>query len=73
MGGFLYRFRAEARRLFCRASRRHTESLCEWGYGLDGMVDLYCPNCLQLVRRVPLDDFEERDAVLGWVEQARRN
>ena len=49
----------------CRLQRRHTEQESDWGYGMNGVVDLYCPNCLQIVRRVPLDDFPGNDAVFS--------
>lgn len=57
----------------CIVRDRHTESHADWGYGGNGMVDLYCPNCLKLVRRVPLDDFRALDDLISAVEIAKAN
>lgn len=55
----------------CRLLGKHTVTDGDWGYGMKGMVDLYCPHCLQIVRRVPLDDFSSLDDLFFWLDQAR--
>ena len=68
----LYRTRARLRALCCKASGRHVASPFDWGYSFRGKVDLYCPHCLQLVRRIPLEDFESMGAVFSAVEISKR-
>ena len=63
-----YRTWAQCRRLACWMAGRHTTSGADWGYGMKGIVDLYCPNCLQIVRRVPLDDHPQNAAVFDALD-----
>ena len=55
----------------CKRRRQHFTTTCDWGYGMNGMIDLYCPNCLQVVDRIPLDDFNGIDSVLDAIDKAR--
>jgi hypothetical protein len=48
----------------------HVVSAGDWGYAGGGMVDCYCPNCLQIVCRKPLEDFQGMDAVVETVRAA---
>lgn len=58
------------KRMWCILKGTHLVSSADWGYGGAGIVDLYCPNCLKIVRRVPLDDFSSLDDLLYWLDVA---
>lgn len=72
-----YRLCGRIRHLVCILRGRHTAEGGDWGYALHekfgqkGMVDRFCPYCMKLVARVPLDDEERRDEILDWVDVAR--
>jgi hypothetical protein len=74
----LYRVRARLRRFVCRLRGRHTEEGGDWGYamreqfGQKGIVELFCPNCMQLVRCCPLEDFDSMDEVLAALTTIRK-
>jgi hypothetical protein len=74
----LCRLRGRLRRSLCILRGRHTAKGGDWGYALAfaggdrrGMVDRFCPNCMKLVDRVPLDDFEHSGDVLDVIDLAR--
>lgn len=67
----LHRLRGYVRAWVCRLRGQHTTTAADYGYGFDGVVDLYCPNCGKIVRRVPLDDFDGLDHLLDTVTKVR--
>lgn len=67
-----YRARGFFRKVICILRGTHIVSESDWGYAGDGMVDAYCPNCLKIVRRIPLDDFPGTGQVIDVLELARK-
>lgn len=67
----LHRIKGWFRRIGCIMRSMHTHIDSDWGYGMNGIVDRYCPNCLQIHSRVPLDDFEHSDQVFKALDTAR--
>ena len=57
--------------LWCRLRGRHTAENGDWGYGGNGLVDRFCPNCMKRVRREPLDDCHVQEDVLDTWEWAK--
>lgn len=63
-------------KVICIIKNQHTSKDGDWGYavnfakrGRKGLVDLFCPNCLQFVRKIPLDDFDKKDEILDTLER----
>ncbi len=52
---------------WCRLRGLHGADLDGWGYGMAGIVDLYCDNCGAKFAQTPLDDFEDADYVLDLI------
>jgi len=53
--------------LRCRLKGGHFYSPTEWGYGMKGVVDLYCDNCRVKFDSMPLEDFENMDFVINTI------
>jgi len=53
--------------LRCRLRGGHFFSPVEWGYKMNGIVDLYCGNCGVRYGSMPLEDFEKMDEVLDLI------
>ena len=68
-----HRVLARVQAKLCAWRGQHVVSEVDWGYGFDGMVDCFCPNCGQVVCRKPLEDFSGMDDVLKTVETVRDN
>lgn len=68
----IHRGLGQLRKLICIVRGRHVEADSEWGYGWGGVIDLYCPNCLQIVRQIALDDIDNLDEILEVIEFARK-
>ncbi len=57
------RVKRTLRILWCWLRGRHGVELDGWGYGMAGMVDLYCDGCGAKFGTIPLEDFEGMPAV----------
>ena len=66
-----HRLLARLQAVLCRWRGQHVISGSDWGYASNGMVDCYCPNCLQIVARKPLEDFSGMQGVIDTVAEMR--
>ena len=58
----------------CRKCGNQVLSKSELGYGLNGMVDFFCPECQGLMVSVPLEDLDPamRRRIQGMVQLVHR-
>ena len=56
---------------WCRANGGHFEDADAWGYGMKGMVDLFCGRCGVSFKQVPLEDFEQMERVFELINDER--
>jgi len=58
-------------KLCCKILKKHIATPSLWSYNMKGRVNFYCKNCYQVVRSIPLDDFEHIDKVFYLLDATK--